>query len=164
LQLVKTNADRQILLDGAHNVGSAEALRAALKIHLKSPNPTLILGILRDKDSQPMCKILAPLAGRILLVPVSSQRTASPQELGAMCRKANAAAEIYELGSLAEAFTLAGSDPFVVITGSLYLVGEAMELLGPSFTNSCDERKLNEWNTSVPTSIKDTTHDGESKN
>ena len=146
LQLLKTNADRQILLDGAHNVGSAEALRAALKIHLKTPNPTLILGILRDKDSQPMCKILAPLAGRILLVPVCSQRTASPQELGSMCRKANAAAEITELGSLTEALALACADPFVVITGSLYLIGEAMELLGLSFTNNCDERKLNEWN------------------
>jgi dihydrofolate synthase/folylpolyglutamate synthase len=164
LQLVQRDAGRQMLLDGAHNVGSAEALRAALKIHFRSPRLTLILGILRDKDSQPMCKILAPLAGRILLVPVGSQRTASPQELEPMCRKSNATAEIKELGSLAEALMEVDTDPFVVITGSLYLIGESMELLGLSFTNSCDERKLNEWNVSGSASTKDTTHDSESKN
>ena len=39
-------------------------------------------------------------------------------------------------------------DEFVVITGSIYLVGEAMELLG--LAEAVDERDLNEWKMSQP--------------
>ena len=39
----------------------------------------------------------------------------------------------------------AGTEPFVFIAGSLYLIGEAMELLGLSPTLAVNERGLNEW-------------------
>jgi hypothetical protein len=35
--------------------------------------------------------------------------------------------------------------PFVVIAGSLYLVGEAMELLHLARASESDEKGLNEW-------------------
>jgi len=43
----------------------------------------------------------------------------------------------------------ADNDSFVVIAGSLYLVGEAMELLGLSPGNVVGERGLNEWTVST---------------
>jgi folylpolyglutamate synthase/dihydropteroate synthase len=46
--------------------------------------------------------------------------------------------------SLAEALERAKADDEVVITGSLYLVGEAMELLGAATSPAQDERTLNE--------------------
>ncbi len=145
LQLVERAPGREVLLDGAHNVGSAEMLRAALRAYFGTRTPTLILGILRDKDWRPMCEILAPPAARILLVPVSSRRSAPPEELAPACRAANAAAEVAECGSLAEALQRARNDPFVVVTGSLYLVGEAMELLQLAPASPVNERNLNEW-------------------
>jgi hypothetical protein len=36
-------------------------------------------------------------------------------------------------------------EPFVVITGSLYLIGEALARLDPAFAEVADERGLNEW-------------------
>jgi dihydrofolate synthase / folylpolyglutamate synthase len=153
LQMIQRGANQKLLLDGAHNVGSAEALRATLKIHLRIPGPTLVMGILRDKDSGPMCEILAPLAGRILLVPVNSQRTASPEELVPVCRKANPGIEIKEIASLNAALAETANDPFVVITGSLYLIGEAMELLDLSPNKVGGERNLNEWNATGFSSI-----------
>ena len=92
-----------------------------------------------------MCALLAPLAQRILLVPVANERTAAPAELAQACRAANRAANITPCNSLAEAFELARPDPFVVIAGSLYLIGEAMEQLDLSPEISADERRLNEW-------------------
>ena len=50
-----------------------------------------------------------------------------------------------ECASPAEAIQLAAEDRFVVIAGSLYLVGEAMELLHLAATPNGDERALNEW-------------------
>jgi dihydrofolate synthase/folylpolyglutamate synthase len=145
LQLVTRPTGQRILLDGAHNVGGAGILAAAMKEYFPSAAPTLILGILRDKDWPAMCEMLAPPAGRILLVPVPSERSATPQELAAACRRANRGAPVVECASLSEALGKTVQDGFVTIGGSLYLIGEAMELLHLSPAKLNSERGLNEW-------------------
>ena len=45
---------------------------------------------------------------------------------------------------LDEALTACKNEPFVVITGSLYLIGEALELLG-FLSADGPERGLNDW-------------------
>jgi dihydrofolate synthase/folylpolyglutamate synthase len=143
LQLVEKDA-RKILLDGAHNVASANVLRNTLEKNFAADKKTLVLGILGDKDWRPICEMLAPLAARILTVPVSSNRTANPQELADACRAANPRAESSVHKSLAEALEKAPAKNLTVITGSLYLVGEALELLG-CLPSAKSERDLNEW-------------------
>jgi dihydrofolate synthase/folylpolyglutamate synthase len=145
LQLVTRPTGQKILLDGAHNVGGAGILAAAMKEYFPATAPTLVLGILRDKDWPAMCEILAPLAGRILLAPVPSERSATPQELAAACRRANPGAKVVECASLGEALKQTSKDRFVTIGGSFYLIGEAMELLRLSPAKVNDERGLNEW-------------------
>ncbi len=149
LQIVRQPDGRKLLLDGAHNIGGAEMLAAALKEYFPTRKPALILGILQDKDWPRMCQVLSPLAGRILLVPVHSERTAEPHALAAPCRESNSEAEILECASLANALEKTQQDPFVVVGGSLYLVGEAMELLHLSASKSKPERALNEWSASA---------------
>jgi dihydrofolate synthase/folylpolyglutamate synthase len=145
LQLVIRPTGQKILLDGAHNVGGAGILAAAMREYFPSAAPTLVLGILRDKDWPAMCEILAPLASRILLVPVPSERSAAPQELAEACRRANPGARVIECASLGEALEQTNKDGFVTIGGSLYLIGEAMELLHLSPGKVINERHLNEW-------------------
>jgi len=145
LQLVTLPSGRRVLLDGAHNVGGAEMFAAALRQYFGSARPALVLGILRDKDWPRMCEILAPLAGRIVLVPVHSERTAEPHGLAEVCHRANPAARVVECPSLADALRETRGEPFVSIAGSLYLIGEAMELLHLSPATAEDERALNEW-------------------
>jgi len=145
LQLVTRPNGQKVLLDGAHNVGGAGILAAALKEHFASAKPTLALGILRDKDWPGMCQILAPLAERILLVPVASERSAAPEELAKACCHANQQAKVTECASLREALATTANDPFLIVAGSLYLIGEAMELLHLSPTKAQSERSLNEW-------------------
>ena len=145
LQLVTLPSGQRVLLDGAHNVGGAEMFAAALRQDFGSARPALVLGILRDKDWPRMCEILAPLAGRIVLVPVHSERTAEPHGLAEVCHHANPAARVVECPSLAAALRETRGEPFVSIAGSLYLIGEAMELLHLSPATAEDERALNEW-------------------
>jgi dihydrofolate synthase/folylpolyglutamate synthase len=148
LQLITRPSDQKILLDGAHNVASTQTLVAALKLFFPSNKPALVLGILQDKDWLSICEILSPLAARILLVPVQSERTALPHELAEICRAANPALRVTEHTSLSDALRSAESDRFVVVTGSLYLVGEALALLDPGL-KSDGERGLNEWSATV---------------
>jgi dihydrofolate synthase/folylpolyglutamate synthase len=145
LQFIKCPSGQRILLDGAHNIGGAKTLASALNQYFPDAKPTLILGILQDKDWDAICRILAPLASRLLLAPVPSERTANPDELASACREANPSILIQPCASLAVALSQSASDPFVLITGSLYLVGEAMDLLGLSASKAQNERGLNEW-------------------
>jgi dihydrofolate synthase/folylpolyglutamate synthase len=120
-----------VLLDGAHNADGARALATALETlapQLHPGPPTLILGILADKDVSAM---LAPLRSaaclrraRVITTPVPD----SPRTLGAAAladawgegaRSAASADEALELG-LALA---ANADGPLVVAGSLYLVG-----------------------------------------
>jgi len=144
LQWVTLPNGRHILLDGAHNVAGAKALCEALGKIFPATKPTLILGVLQDKDWPQICEALAPLASRIFTVPVSSERSANPNQLAAACHAANPPAEISVCDSLRGALEKIPDNDPVVITGSLYLVGEALELLGFSPATG-GERALNEW-------------------
>jgi dihydrofolate synthase / folylpolyglutamate synthase len=106
--------------------------------------PTLIAGFLGDKDWRAMAEILAPLASKIFTVPVASARTADASDLAITFRAANPAAKVIASKNLSEALNASKDEPFIIITGSLYLVGEALELLGHSPAGA-DERGLNEW-------------------
>ena len=157
LQLIEKRDGQKFLLDGAHNVAGAKVLREAIEKKFSAEeNRTLILGILRDKDWREICEILSPLAGKIFVVPVASERSANPNELAEVCHVANPLAEIFICDSLKEALKKVGSrgrlphqNNFIIFTGSLYLVGEALELLGV-FPSAKNERELNEWNAISP--------------
>jgi dihydrofolate synthase / folylpolyglutamate synthase len=147
LQLLRLPNHRLLLLDGAHNVAGAEALRTALWDRFPGQSPTLILGTLEDKEWAPMALRLAPLAGRILCVPVRSERSAPPTELARACREANPAVRVEEHPSLGAALESCGTDALVVVAGSLYLVGETLQWLGLSAYQDCREIALNDYST-----------------
>lgn len=140
LQLIR-RPGQDILLDGAHNPAGAEQLRGALAKHFPGRPPALLLGVLADKDSSAIVRALAPLARRIYTAPVDSPRSLLASELAARCRAAHPAAEVIECASAAQALERATGEPFLVVTGSLYLVGETLARLGPP---SGDERALND--------------------
>ena len=162
LQLIQKPSGQKILLDGAHNIAGVEALRAALangtpgtssaSFKIKSERaeqvlgapPVFIAGFLADKDWQPMCEILASLAVKIFTVPVASMRTADASELAKTFRAANPRAEVVACKDLSMALDACKDEAFIVVTGSLYLIGEALDLLGQSPAGA-GERGLNEW-------------------
>jgi dihydrofolate synthase/folylpolyglutamate synthase len=142
LQLIR-RPGQDILLDGAHNPAAAATLRQALAGLWPGRRPALVLGVLADKDWPAIVRELAPLAGRIYAVPVHSPRAAAVTDLAAACRAAQPAAEVIECASAAQALECAAAEPFLVVTGSLYLVGEALERLGPAAAPG--ERELNHY-------------------
>ena len=142
---VVRRGDHTVVLDGAHNPAGAEVFRAALQKHFPNQPAALVLGILNDKDWATMCRTLAPLAERILLSPVASERTTPPELLVPICHAANPTVRIDICSSLEEGLALARESRLLLITGSLYFIGQAMELLGVLPGTRQDERALNEW-------------------
>jgi dihydrofolate synthase/folylpolyglutamate synthase len=118
-----------LVLDGAHNPAAARALSEALDTHFAGKRVTLVLGILQDKDCAEFCRILAPRASEVLTVRVANDRASDPAELAALCQRLAPQAAVRNAqtlgGALAETH---GRDGIVVVTGSLFLVGEALAL------------------------------------
>jgi dihydrofolate synthase/folylpolyglutamate synthase len=144
LQIVRAPGGQVCVLDGAHNPAGVATLAAALRKYFPGAKPTLLFGVLRDKDWVPMCRQLAPLAGAIHLVPVASPRTAAPADLRTVWAEARPDLPVTACHSLEAALLATEGDPFRVITGSLYLVGQALEALGSLACPHADERRLNE--------------------
>jgi dihydrofolate synthase/folylpolyglutamate synthase len=143
LQIVPQEDGRTMLLDGAHNPAGAQTLAAALQTHFAGRTPALILGTMADKDYAAICRVLAPVARKIFLSPIASDRGADPKSLADCCRQANPSAEVVVCQSMAHALAQAAPEPLVVITGSLYFVGEALQELGLASSES--ERGLNDY-------------------
>ena len=139
---------REFILDGAHNVDGVRALATALRSEFSDQPFALLLGVLADKDSELMCRELVPLASRVAAVRVSSNRSLAPAALAELCQRANPAAQVTAHDSVAEALAALAPEPHVVIAGSLYLIGEALERLG--LGPAAGERGLNEWQPKTP--------------
>ncbi len=134
-----------LLLDGAHNPHGAIALQQALREGFSGRRPALVFGAMKDKDVRAILDLLAPLGRRIVATKIASERAFPANELAKLCRQANPAALVEEAQSVGEALALVEDAPFVLLTGSLYFVGEALEVLGVLRSEGADEKALNDW-------------------
>lgn len=121
-----------VLLDGAHNPDGAAALAAALPVLHPGRPVELVFGVLSDKDHAGMLRALAPAARRLHLVAPATPRARAPAELAADVRAAGGTADVHAdlAGAIACARRAAADGALVCVAGSLYLVGEARDLLG----------------------------------
>jgi dihydrofolate synthase/folylpolyglutamate synthase len=121
----------EIVLDVAHNPAGAWALRSALSTFYEGRPLTFIFGAMRDKAIGEIADIIFPLADRVIATHAENPRAASPQQIAEL--GAHAQTEILQAKSMPEALeracALAGSRGVIVITGSIYIVGEALGLL-----------------------------------
>ncbi len=115
--------DQRIVLDGAHNPHAAETLTRNWREVFGRERPTVIFGALEDKEYPAILEKLESIASEFYFVPVNSFRSASTDSLTAACL-----IKYTVFASVKEA--LAASRGLTLVTGSLFLVGEAMGVLG----------------------------------
>ncbi|MBV9504466.1 MAG: bifunctional folylpolyglutamate synthase/dihydrofolate synthase [Acidobacteriia bacterium] len=130
-RLERISEQPEILLDGAHNPAGARALAAYLVRFYSGRRVRMIYGAMRDKAVEEICGILFPHAQQVIATAPGQARALNPEAIRSM----NSHPDILVAPSLAEALRMvrdSGPEDTIVITGSLYLVGEAEELLRPS--------------------------------
>lgn len=115
--------DQRIVLDGAHNPHAAESLVRNWREVFGRERPVVIFGALEDKEYPAIIEKLESVAEEFYFVPVKSFRSAGTESLTAACQIKYTVFE-----SLQEALRAARG--LTLVTGSLFLVGEAMSLLG----------------------------------
>ena len=118
----------EIVLDVAHNPAGAWALRSALSSRYKGQPLIIIFGAMRDKAIAEIAEILFPIAEEVIATRAASPRAASAEEIQELA--GHVGTPISTAADLESAIPLARQgERTIVITGSVYLVGEAMQLL-----------------------------------
>jgi dihydrofolate synthase/folylpolyglutamate synthase len=122
----------EIVLDVAHNPAGAWALRSALSERYDDRPLIFVFGAMSDKAISEMTEILFPLAERVIVTRPGNPRSASPEEIQLAGSRTGAEIELVpEIGAALDRARQAAADgAVIVVTGSIYLVGEAMRLLG----------------------------------
>jgi len=132
-QVVAARAGQpEMVIDVAHNPAGAWALRSALSERYENRSLLFVFGAMRDKSISEMTEILFPLADRVIATRPGNPRAASPEEIqqaGARTGVDIDAVEDVE-NAVERARMLASAGTVVVITGSIYLVGEVMRIVG----------------------------------
>ncbi|MGA1867572.1 MAG: bifunctional folylpolyglutamate synthase/dihydrofolate synthase [bacterium] len=123
-----------IILDGAHNPPAAQELASSIPKVFSYNTLILIIGILNDKDIGGICTRVVPIADYLIITSPKFERRAAPEKVRDI---------IYEhcsfiphtricqnlLDALREAQEIASPKDLILVTGSLYVVGEALEIL-----------------------------------
>ena len=132
-QIIPAEKDSpEFVLDVAHNPAGAWALRSALSSYYAGRRIIFVFGAMRDKAIGEMCEILFPLGECAIATCAENPRSASAEEIRQAAWRAQTEIEATSnvASALARARVRAGTDGIVVITGSIYVVGEAIHGLG----------------------------------
>jgi dihydrofolate synthase / folylpolyglutamate synthase len=127
-RLEHISEDPEILIDGAHNPAGARALAAYLDRFYRGRRVRMIYGAMRDKAVEEVCGILFPRAQQVIATAPDQPRALHPQAIRDLAEHP----DLRVAATLGEALELvrdATPQDAIVITGSLYLVGEARTLL-----------------------------------
>lgn len=138
LELIKRPLEPfDFLIDGAHNPPASEALRDALEGFYRKRYERIIfiLGIMADKDMEDIMLSLLPFSYCNIFTAPDYKRAARPEILKDIAQRHGFSGEC--IGSVSESIkramdiskTLSGRT-LIVITGSFYTIGEALEALG----------------------------------
>jgi dihydrofolate synthase/folylpolyglutamate synthase len=135
--------DPEYVLDVAHNPAGTWALRSTLSAaypDLQRGDPgivreiTMVFGVMRDKAMPEIAEILFPIADHVIVTHANNPRSASPDEIRQAAARVAAGIDIEDAedvpSALERARKIARAGGLVVVTGSIYIVGEAMRILG----------------------------------
>lgn len=110
-----------VILDGCHNDGGIKALAKVLK---NIPEPTAIIGMLKDKNAQNAILPLVPICRKFITVSGFNPSAYSAEELKDIITSLGAAAKVGEGVEKEYKKALSGEYGNAVILGSLYLVAD----------------------------------------
>ncbi|RLB26477.1 MAG: bifunctional folylpolyglutamate synthase/dihydrofolate synthase [Deltaproteobacteria bacterium] len=132
-RLEKFSSDPTIILDGAHNPSAVRSLAHSICNDFHFEKLILVLGVMKDKDIKNILKKILPLANRVIYTRPTYYRAANPQYLMDMAKQFGKVGEVHLHLSAAidRARDLADKRDLILITGSLFTVGEAKSYLDP---------------------------------
>jgi dihydrofolate synthase/folylpolyglutamate synthase len=132
-RLERSAVEPRIFWDGAHNPHGARALRRAWREAMNDAPAVLVIGCSSDKDVTGLLRALAGPWRTVIATAPRSPRALAPEALAERV-DATLGGSVVAVdgvaGALARALELAGPRGHVLVAGSLFTVGEAMQAVG----------------------------------
>jgi len=118
-----------LVVDGAHNVDSTRRLKQSLEHYFDFDRAILVMGASFDKDIAGMVSELAPLFNKVIVTRAGHPRAMAPERLEAEFSRHGVQAEVVATvaEAISRALALARAKDLVCATGSLFVVGGAIE-------------------------------------
>jgi dihydrofolate synthase/folylpolyglutamate synthase len=125
-----------LLVDGAHNVESIKRLIDSLRIYLSYRRIYLIIGISSDKNIAGIVKELVSLSPQVIATHSTHPRAASPSMIADEFSKYNITSKVCSSIAIAlqETLTVAEEEDLICVTGSLFVVAEAIDYIHKQLT------------------------------
>jgi dihydrofolate synthase/folylpolyglutamate synthase len=120
-----------VILDGAHNVDGIRALAGFLTSQFSGRRRLLIFGVMKDKEYEKMLGELLPHVDETILTVPKNDRALPPEFMQKLAPKAIVADDV--TWALKKAKSMSTDEDVIVITGSLYLVGECKTVINDIF-------------------------------
>lgn len=128
---------RPLILDASHNPEGAGVLDAQLRalVAESGRKPVVVTGVLGVARARPLLETISRYAAEIFLVMPQQSRASGFEELEALIPKTFGG--VIKRATVASVFpdattcTVGGPDDTVVVTGSIYLLGEVMARIEP---------------------------------
>lgn len=118
--------DPYLVVDGAHNPYSMEVISRDIKDIFSYRRLILIFGVNRDKQIKQMLDAIVPISDEIIATRIDFPRSAEPKLIGNMLKERSVKVTPNIGEALKMAYEIAAPDDLILITGSLYLVGDAI--------------------------------------
>jgi dihydrofolate synthase / folylpolyglutamate synthase len=117
-----------VVLDGAHNVDSALKLRQTVEQVFPDRRRILLLGVTAEKDVGGIIQALAPVADEIIVTAADHPRADTPADLCEQVQRAGLTCVVSPnvAAGLQMALAMAAPDDVICVTGSLFVVGDAL--------------------------------------
>jgi dihydrofolate synthase/folylpolyglutamate synthase len=129
LELIQVHDGPRVLLDAAHNPDGAAALAAYLG-RWHPERPTLVVGVMRDKDVAGIIGALLPMVSSVIATAADTPRALPARELAARIGSVGAGIPVRaEPDPIAAVENALAASRTVCVTGSIYLVGAVRDRL-----------------------------------
>ena len=120
--------DKILIMDGAHNTQKMQAFVDSFSKLYPGVKPAVLIAMRNEKEPRRIAQILSPIASRIITTSITPRQDLPIKSMSAedLAEKFNGLAQVISINDQFDAFTelMNSSEKVLVITGSIYLLGE----------------------------------------
>ena len=137
-RLEKHGTNPSLILDGAHNFDSFKKLTVFLSELFPQKRKIWVFGIMKDKPLLEITELISNYADYIVATQPKSDRSTSPEQIRNAFKEFTKPVDLVNEIPLAldRAYQVAGPDDLIIVTGSLFTVAEAKQVIDNQIHNS----------------------------
>ncbi len=120
-----------VILDGAHNLSGVRALTRFLRSRYRDRRKVLVFGVMRDKQYGRMLEVMNGCVDLAILTQPNTERALEAESMRGLIRDPIVMKDTRS--ALRKARQLAGDGDLILVTGSLYTIGEAKRAVNEIF-------------------------------